>query len=526
MALPSLSDLLTVPTQQQALDQEVFPELRKRGLRVTDWVAGGAFLGITYVAGLLRVNSRAAVAAITAAGFEDYVFGLAPLPATFTDAMTTDVLAWAPIVAKQRYGLDRIAATYTRRTLTITNTANVAYGPLAPGAMVVQFPTTGNRYILDGTLEDPTATITIPASGAGGTVSASFRAEYATDTAGGIQYQDPAGASPLVLVTANYPGVSVASVQPAFAPVAQSGSGPGAVTLSGTPALPHSQIEVVITASGSTGGTLGWSFILDGSAPVDAGNAFSAAIGDNITITLTDATGVVPSFVEGARYFSSCPGTDITTVGRDAETPQELGARCRGLLPMLGWVKDPTTGVSVPSAPTGGAYAALVASASSEVKNVSVVTGAVNNAVTVYVSGEGALLSSATLAALQTFLAGVSGLTDNVTVASPATQAVALGGTLTIYARAAQLASAQSALQKRLALYLGGADQVQPLAIGGLVDHAYLVSLIRTTPGITRVGDVALQINGSAADLQLAAGTLATWSQNVTAIAGWTWAAV
>jgi hypothetical protein len=37
---PSFDDLLTVPTQDDVLEQEVLPEVKKRGSRVTDWIVG------------------------------------------------------------------------------------------------------------------------------------------------------------------------------------------------------------------------------------------------------------------------------------------------------------------------------------------------------------------------------------------------------------------------------------------------------------------------------------------------------
>jgi hypothetical protein len=192
---PQLADLLTVPSQDSVLDQEVIPELQKRSVRVTSWIVGGVYRAMAYVVALLRVNVRLAIATMVAAGFEDYAFGFSTPPPN-PDGSIIDVTGWAPIIAQQRYGVVRIEASYTRRTITLTNTANVAYGPLQPGpTLMLQFPS-GNRYLLD-------QVVTIPSSGSGGTVQATFRSEFPSNTTAGLVYNDPSD-SVITLVTSNF----------------------------------------------------------------------------------------------------------------------------------------------------------------------------------------------------------------------------------------------------------------------------------------------------------------------------------
>ena len=167
MAMPALSDLLTIPSQDDVLAQEVLPELQRRGARVTDWFVGGVYRTMSYVVALMRMNARTALAALAAAGFEDYVFGFATPPAGPNGPI--DVTGWAGWVAKQRYGITQNPATNTQRNITLTNTTTTAYGPLQPGSMILLFPS-GNRYVLNQVVTIPAAVGATP-----GTVQANFR---------------------------------------------------------------------------------------------------------------------------------------------------------------------------------------------------------------------------------------------------------------------------------------------------------------------------------------------------------------
>ena len=426
MALPSLTDLLTVPSQQDCLDDEVFPELATRAVAITDWRAGGAYIGLSFVTALMRVSARAAVAALAAGGFEDYAFGFATLPSFFTAAQVVDVLGWAPIIAKQRYGLDQISAIPCRRTLTITNATGTTYGPLSPGAMVVQFPS-GDRYVLNGSPTDPTATTTIAAST---TTLASFVAETAA-----ANYTDVCGASPIILVTASYPGVTVTSV--AIAPAT----------------------------------------------------------------------------------------TDITQQARDAEPPQQLGARCRGLVPLFGVPRD-ANGNAISISPTASGYECLARTASDNVVQVLVTTSnTVNNEINIVIATATSPCDAGTVSAVQDYLDHFSMLTDYPVVSTPTTQAITLGGA-TIKCLAASVAAAQVSLQAAVKLYLEGLDVRAPLGISdgstkGIVRHDWISTLITLTPGVTGFVDGALTINAAAADYQIPAGKMATWSQDVSTCFSW-----
>jgi hypothetical protein len=73
-------------------------------------------------------------------------------------------------------------------------------------------------------------------------------------------------------------------------------------------------------------------------------------------------------------------------------------------------------------------------------------------------------------------------------------------------------------MQQRLATYFGGLDPQQALSVNGLIDYDYVLSLIRTTPGVLRITGT-LTINGGTVDIQLpvtpGAFENAYWTQTV-----------
>jgi hypothetical protein len=511
MAAPSFDDLLTTPSQDDVFNQEVQPELVKRGVRVTDWVIGSAFRTISYVVAKMRANVRVAVATIMTAGFEDYVFGKATPPPD-VNGNVSDVTGWAPVISVQRYGTPRIEATYTRRTITLTNTSLSAYGPLQPGtSLMVQFPS-GNRYQLDE----------VKTIAANGVTTAIFRSEFPTNSAAGQVYNDPPG-STLYLVTSNYSGVTPSNPAPTFSPVTHAGTGLGTIAPSGTPTGGAHSVAVRIMSSGVAGGA-GWQYSIDGAAWSATQTAASLLIGSGITLTLADNSGN-PSFLLGEQYYFTTPGSDIVQVGADVESAPVLGARCRGLIPAIAFAQD-SNGRWIPLSPTASGYETLVRNANANVRVVLIQPdGTINNKLNVIIAGNGgAPLSAADVANMQQFLNAFSMTTDFPAVQTSTARAITLAG-LTISCKSAQLVAAQATLTQRLQTYLGGVDATVALNINGLVDYDYIIALVRTTPGVTHVSGT-LTINAAAADLQLpvtpGAFESATWSQS--AATAFTWA--
>jgi hypothetical protein len=302
----------------------------------------------------------------------------------------------------------------------------------------------------------------------------------------------------------------------------QVGAGLGTVTPSHVPDDTHSIAIRIDTGGHANVGAGGWSYQLDGSGGWTAlgflDNATNVA-GLNVNLTFDDNGGY---FIAGTIYYFNWPGTDVTQVGRSAETPQEIGVRVRAQQPLFAVLRD-SDGYPVPLSPTATGYQALVLQAFPEVKTCSVkASTTINNVVTVYVAGQGALLSAASVASIGAWLAALGMTSDRVSVSSPATQAITLAAA-TVKVKAAQAAAAQIEAERRVTLYLSGADPASPLTHGGLVDRSYIISLIRTTPGVTNVND-ALTINTVAADYQLASATMATYTG--TQIASLTWTTV
>lgn len=501
---PKLADLLTIPTQQEILEGEVLPVLKTRGLKVNDWKASAVNRAYAFISSIMRLDVRIAVAALCAAGFEDYVFGLVDVPGGI------DVTDWAPTVAKQRYGLDRIAATSTIRRFTITNAIATPYDDVEPGDIVVLVDETKNRYVLDEPVD-------IPASGS---ITALFRSERVNDSAAGDLYNDPSDAT-LILVTANFPGVTITNPAPVFSIVAQSGSGEGTVTPGGSPSGNH-HVVVRIDTTGLEG-TCAWSTSIDGGAWVaQSGNSATNIGGVGINVALDD-NGGNPSFIAGTRYYFSTPGSDVVEVGRDIETPQELGARCKARWPTLAF-RVSADGQVVPISPTESGYAILAREASKQVKQVFLRLGTVNNEVIICVAGQGALLPGTEIAKVQTYLDSRAMLTDYPVVSSPVLRAILLGGA-TIVVQAGMKDVAQLAVQRALQLYFGAVDGANQLGPNGLIDHGYLVALIRRAPGVKRLTDGALLINGDDGDLQLpvtpGALEMAAWNQFASAAFTW-----
>jgi hypothetical protein len=558
-------------------------------VRVTDWFLGGVYRTMAMAVALLRVNARIAIATFTYAGFEDYVFGRTQVP-TPPGGTPIDVTGWAAILFKQRYGGLQSPATPTLRQFTLTNTGSTAYSSLKSGAIVVQFPS-GNRYILQGAQTaltaamgstDTSATVSsttgFPATGsftidgeqisytgltstsftglvrgAGGTTAAAhaataaiaqvvtipaqvsgtpgvlmtvFRSEFPYSASS--TYNTDQSGSTIILVTSSFPGLSVSNPATPFSATAQAGPGVGFVTPSGT-TTGHS-VSVQIVSTGTIGlGTAGWQYALDGSAWSATQFGASASVGGGITITLSD-NGGNPSFVAGTAYYITAPGSDIIQNGQTAQTPQSMGAQAAGLWPAIAFQRD-ANGNSVPASPTGNAYQLLAIAASQNVALAFAQTdGTVNNLVRVIIVGQnGAPAIATTVAAVQQFFNALQMLTDNVIVATSTQRPVTLAFTpgTSIQVKQAQLTGAQSALQQRLQAYFGGTDPLAPLSVNGLVDYDYVLSLIRTLPGVPPGGVPvgALTLNGAISNIPLpvtpGAFEVASFTQNVATALSW-----
>ena len=513
MATPTLDEVLDQPTVQEALDATVLPEIQAARdgvtLPVTDWKTGGVFRSLAYGVAKIYSEARTLISAFSAATFGDYVFGFVDAPGGM------DLSSWATDRARDVYGITRIDASYTKRQIRFTNATAGPFGPFAAGALVVEFATTGNRYVNE-------SSVTILAGPAVDT-DAIFRSEYTVDSAAGRTYSD-AVSSTVRLVTSVLPGVTVTNPGSTFSDVSQLGVGTGTVTPSGAPGAAHSYTVRIDTSGQVTVAT--WSYRIDGGAWVAAGAVAAVANvgGTGTTITLANGGGT-PSFVAANYYYFANPGTDVTAVGRDEETPRELGTRCRGVMPLLRWTTDANGNFVPPQVATiDGMVAMTLTAFPEEVKTCFIRTGDVNDEVKIFVAGQGATLDGSTIARVQNYWDLFAGLTCYPVVASPSTQAITLAA-VTVTVRASQLAAAQAAMQTSIATYLAGLDPRRALTIGdGLtvkVRRDYLISLITTAPGVEDMTDNTFTVNGAATDYFLAPDTMATWAQSVATAFTW-----
>lgn len=498
-----LDDLLAAADQQQILDEEVLPEFVTQGVRTTDWAVGDVARADAYLAARLRQLSKDQIKVLAATRFGDYLWGYVPLPDATTEQQA-DLLAWAPIVAEQCFGVVPIEATYTKRRIVLTNSTANTYNKAAGRIIIVLDG--GNKYVNDEAY----------VSAGNDAIDVIFRSEFTVSDSN--TYADSVDAT-ITFLTADLPGVTATNPAEKYTAVTRSGSGLGTITPSNTPNGVHSMAIRIDTGGHANVAAGSWSYSIDGGS-FGGGAALdnvSDVAGLSVDLTFDDNGGY---FIAGDVYYFSWPGTDVTQVGRSAETPQEIGLRVRAQQPLLAITRD-EAGVPLPISPTVTAYQALVLQAFTEVKLCLVKTSStINNALTVYVAGQGSVLSAATIASVSNFLQSLGAISDNITVASPATQAITLAAA-TVKVKSAQATAAKAEAHRRVSAYLAGVDTVAPLPIAGLVDRSYIISLIRTTPGVTYVDD-ALTINTFATDYQLASGTMATYSGNVGTSLTWT----
>ena len=503
MSTPTLDEILNPPTTSAAMDTITLPELRlaRDGVKlpVSNWKPGGVFRSLAY--GISRLYSEAATraAAYAAGNFGDYVGGLVQLPSGI------DATGYATQWALDRAGVRRIEATYTTRTLLLTNGLATARS-VAAGGIVVKFRATGNRYVSSEAYT----------SAGSDAVEVLFRSEYTVDSGDASrQYLDASDAT-IDLVTAVFPGVTVTNPAAAYSDVVQVGPGLGTITPSGTPDGTHSMAIRIDTGGAANVGSGLFSYRLDGGAWVSAAQLddYSDLAGLNVDLTFAG------TFIEDAVYYFSWPGTDVVTVGRDQETPAELVARARGVFPNMAFALD-GDGNPLPTSPTMNGYEALLRSAFTDVKVCLVRTSeTINNKVHLVIAGQGALLDSGRIVVAQQFFDLRQMKTDRVEVSSPSTTTINLAGAV-VKVRQSQVTQAQEAAQKAIAAYLGGVDQANPLPPAGLIERAYIMSLIRACPGVTHLDD-GLTIEGTATDYQLADDTIALWSEQIASVITWT----
>jgi hypothetical protein len=313
--------------------------------------------------------------------------------------------------------------------------------------------------------------------------------------------------------------------------VAHGGIGLGQIFAGGAPVGGPWTVAIAILTDGNAS-TCQWQTQFNMSAPVThTATSFYNDVTSGISLTLSDQPGVSPSFKAGDRFFLTAPGTSLVAAGRDIETPQQLGIRCRGLWSLLGMPKDGGTGLPILLSPSAAGYETLLRSCCDQVTQVLVSTSTmVNDRVDLIVAGQGVTLSADTIGAIQLWLTlQLKGCNDVPVVASPTTRPINLRG-MTITCDRFKLLAAQQTLQSELQLYLTGQNPQFPAPINGQVQLAVIIVLVAEIDGYKGANTAGFQIGhdgGSyaASDLQLpvspGAFEQATWSENVANVFTW-----
>lgn len=499
MATITLAELLSAPTLD-TIRSKALAKLQGRGLPTTDWSATGIERTMVEMLSLALQDLLANGMPTTVGGvFVDYALG-----------------DWLTFLSSQRYNNDRNDATYTQGAIVLANNTG---SPIALNAneLWFEFPS-GNRYngpVGTGPWSIPansSLTITVQSESPNHSVALS-----STDTAPLVNYVDASAVS--ITITTPIAGVSATNPAPNYSSVTQTGIGSGVVATSGVPDGSSHNITVRIDSSGQVGGTLVYSYSLDGAAYVTnlTGSSQSNIGGFGIGFTLTNGAGN-PSFIAGTTYGFSTPGSWITQQGTDAEYDTALASRDKNRWPSL------ATQAAIPGSPTLGFYDLLVRQSSTQITQTLVQTdGTVNNKINIYVAGQGGILPGSVISAAQSYLNAYNMLTDDPVVLSPDTLAIVLAG-LTISVKQAYLASAQAALQAALQTYFSSLG-INASATSGVIRHARIVQIIEDIAGIVDLTDTTMTINGSASSLTLptVAGTaqLPQWSQAIATAATW-----
>lgn len=446
--MTALSDLLSPQSPEQVF-QLLLSVYQANGFPVESWQPFGTertrLMAIATAVSDLSANY---IPALAAGGFLDYATG-----------------DWLRLLSQQNYNIVFNPATFTKGNITLTNDSSQSY-TIAAGELIAIFGASGRRYINNegGTLAG------------NDTLVLSFTAEFA-----GQAYSDPSSSGALTLVTP-LPGVTLTNPAGDFTDVAHVGAGTGSVDPSGAPVGPH-RVIIRIDTSGQAG-DIAWSWSTDGAPFLPAGVVTSAAIGNGITVTLSDGVSGV-SFVAEDTYLFATPGTWITQQGADIESDASLAQRDRNRWPTLSQI------------PTNGFYELLAVSVpdvGSQVTQVVVLPDdVVNNKVNIVVAGPLGALPLDTVADIQEWITPRSIGTDWPVVTTPTTQAVTLMATVTC--SASLLQAAQSAISDALTA------AVQGVGINGVVRIAAIIETIMEVAGVIDVEGVT--INGVAANLAL-----------------------
>lgn len=445
---------LLIPADRDAVLAIMLGVLQSFGFNTTAWQPGGTDrTRFAAIATAIAQVSSTYVADIAAGGFLDYATG-----------------TWLQLLAQQLFNINFLPATRTIGSMVL------ASGPagytIQPGEVTATFPS-GNRYInTSGGALAVNSTLTL-----------TFQSEFANSSSTGFNYVDPSNSNP-TLVNA-LPGVTITNPAGTYSTVAQTGSGTGTLTLTGSPGTFHA-VVIAINSTG-TSSTAAWSYSLDGAPFVNAGSSSITNIGGSgINIALTDGA-INPSFVQLDQYDFVCPGTWVVQQGVDVESDTALAGRCRNRFATLSAV--PTLGcweLWATSVPNAG------------VTQVEVIQDSViNNRLNIIIAGPGGALPPASTSAVQAYLSARAGITDLPVVISPTPQTITYAANILVAVN--QLEAAEAAIATALVDYNDSVGTNGTLRISAITKAITEVAGVIDVTGIT--------VNGFDANLTLGSDT-------------------
>lgn len=433
---------------------------------LTEWVPkdGVEMAYVGMVSSAVADLVAADLPALVAGGF----LGLASTPSYGASDYLT-------LLASDFYQLDRVPASFTTFNLKLTASAAVPSSQtFQPGDIWVAGPS-GRRYqsITGGVLQpgDPNGLVI------------TFQAE-----AKGAAYND--SPQSMVLVTAPA-GVTARAASGDFTLVTHLGGGDGGLLLRRTTPTttpePHS-FTVRIESPGEAG-VATYSLQTDGGVFVAQGPLL--ATGNNgaggTTFDVIDGNNA-SSFVVGDTYAFATPAGSGYVQGSDDESDISLAARCRGRWPALS--SNPTDVVFVLWARLAYPAASRIAVAPDPI-----VAGRVN----MIAADSHGPLDAVGLQAITDF---VSPRLNSVLDSFQAVAASVLGITASgsVLVPAANLLAVQEAANSAWVAYLGAVE------LGGIVRIAKLEEILMDAGATDVANTVALRLNSSTGNLQLAAG--------------------
>lgn len=415
-----------------AIRNRLLARLEGRGFpAVSEWVTkGGAEMGFVSmisqsIADLLAVD----VPKIAAGGFTGKASGI-----------------WMDLLAETVFLLKRVPASKTsfNMELLVAVTVDTSYTWDVGDVEIVA--KSGNRY------RNTNAATGVPGS--------SGILHFEAEAEGSAYNDDPFGG--VVLVT-TFPGVTLVPARPSFSTVHHSGISTGQIVPNGDdPAWQSYQVRIDVSGDP---GTARYSLAGTDGLFVSMGTLQRTNPVGFFGMTLFALPGSsTPSFLAGDIFAFTSPGTPELVQGRDAESDEDLAARCRGRWPSLSL--NPTDGLFQ-------LWALLAVPTARRIKvspDLPSDPTAVPGRVSMTVADTRGPIDLSALAAITAYITPKISALDGFVARQAVKRTIVLSGSVLVTPNT--LVSVQEAAEKAWTAYLGS------LPIGSRVERASLVQVL------------------------------------------------